>query len=70
MPMIQIDIQPLDDSQRAELRTRAVAAVVNAIGSPAGYVSLVIRESEPTNIVEAGGWGRYAEREMIGDERS
>jgi|HubBroStandDraft_4_1064222.scaffolds.fasta_scaffold1662150_2 phenylpyruvate tautomerase PptA (4-oxalocrotonate tautomerase family) len=65
MPMIQIDLQQLNDEQRAELRTRAVAAVSNAIGSPYPYVSLVIRESEPANIVEAGGWGPYDARQLL-----
>jgi phenylpyruvate tautomerase PptA (4-oxalocrotonate tautomerase family) len=68
MPMIQIDLQPLNDDQRAELRTRVVAAVSNAIGSPYPYVSVVIREWEPTNIVEAGGWGPYDRREIIPQE--
>jgi phenylpyruvate tautomerase PptA (4-oxalocrotonate tautomerase family) len=65
MPLIQIDVQPLDEMQRAELRTRAVAAVIDAIGSPARYVSIVIRESEPSSLVEAGGCGAYDQREMI-----
>ena len=65
MPMIQIDLQPLNDAQRAELRKRVVAAVSNAIGSPYPYVSVVIRESEAPNIVEAGGWGPYDRRELI-----
>lgn len=65
MPMIQIDLQPLTDDQRAELRTRVVEAVVNAIGSPYPYVSVVLRESEPKNIVEAGAWGPYDRREPI-----
>lgn len=65
MPMIQIDVQPLSDQQRAELRARAVAAVANAIGVPDRYVSMIIRESEPAGLVEAGGWGEYDRREMI-----
>jgi len=63
MPIIQIDLQPLSDKQRAELRSRAVAAVSRAIGSPSDYVSVIIRESEPANLVEAGGWGPYDSRE-------
>jgi phenylpyruvate tautomerase PptA (4-oxalocrotonate tautomerase family) len=70
MPMIQIDVQPLGNEQRAELRNRVTAAVSNAIGSPYPYVSIVIRESEPTNLVEAGGWGAYDRRELIPDPRS
>ena len=65
MPLIQIDLQPLNPEQRAELRSRVVAAVSKAIGSPAAYVSLVIRESEPPNLVEAGGWGPYDRREPV-----
>lgn len=65
MPMVQIDLQKLTESQRDELRRRAVAAVAEAIGSPYPYVSIVIRESEPTNLVEAGGWGPYDDRETI-----
>jgi phenylpyruvate tautomerase PptA (4-oxalocrotonate tautomerase family) len=65
MPMIQIDLQPLSNEQRAELRSRVVAAVSSAIGSPYPYVSVVIRESEPSNIVEAGGWGPYDRRELL-----
>ena len=65
MPIIQIDLQPLDDDQRAELRTRAAAAVVRALGTPDAYVSIIIRESEPSNLVEAGGWGPYNRREAI-----
>lgn len=70
MPMIQIDLQPLNDEQRAELRTRVVAAVSNAIGSPYPYVSVIIRESEPPNLVEAGGWGPYGRRKMIPDPQA
>jgi phenylpyruvate tautomerase PptA (4-oxalocrotonate tautomerase family) len=62
MPIIQIDLQPLSDKQRAELRSRVVAAVSRAIGSPPAYVSVIIRESEPANLVEAGGWGPYDSR--------
>lgn len=65
MPLIQIDLQPLNDAQRAELRTRAVAAVGAALGVPDAYVSIVVRESEPANLVEAGGWGPYGHRELI-----
>jgi phenylpyruvate tautomerase PptA (4-oxalocrotonate tautomerase family) len=65
MPLIQFDVQPLNDAQRAELRTRAVAAVSDAIGVPDPYVSIVIRELEPANLVECGGWGEYDRREMI-----
>jgi phenylpyruvate tautomerase PptA (4-oxalocrotonate tautomerase family) len=65
MPIIQIDLQPLNDEQRAELRTRVVDAVSNAIGSPPLYVSVVIRESEPSNLVEAGGCGPYDNRELV-----
>jgi phenylpyruvate tautomerase PptA (4-oxalocrotonate tautomerase family) len=71
MPLIQIDLQPLNDKQRAELRSRVVAAVSSAIGSPPAYVSVIIRESEPANLVEAGGWGPYDSRELSqrgGDE--
>jgi phenylpyruvate tautomerase PptA (4-oxalocrotonate tautomerase family) len=70
MPMIQIDLQPLSSEQRAELRTRVVTAVSSAIGSPYPYVSVVIRESEPSNIVEAGGWGPYDRRETIPERRA
>jgi phenylpyruvate tautomerase PptA (4-oxalocrotonate tautomerase family) len=70
MPLIQLDVQPLSDEQRAELRSRVIAAVSNAIGSPYPYVSIVIRESEPANLVEAGGWGPYDRRERIPDPRS
>jgi phenylpyruvate tautomerase PptA (4-oxalocrotonate tautomerase family) len=67
MPMIQIDLQPLSDEQRAELRSRVTAAVSSAIGSPVPYVSVMIRESEPSNLVEAGGWGPYDRREPVPD---
>jgi phenylpyruvate tautomerase PptA (4-oxalocrotonate tautomerase family) len=70
MPMIQIDVQPLSNEQRAELRSRVIAAVSGAIGSPYPYISIVIRESEPPNLVEAGGWGAYDRRELIHDPRS
>jgi phenylpyruvate tautomerase PptA (4-oxalocrotonate tautomerase family) len=63
MPLIQIDLQPLSDEQRAELRSRVMAAVTRTIGSPSAYVSVIIRESEPGNLVEAGGWGPYDSRE-------
>jgi phenylpyruvate tautomerase PptA (4-oxalocrotonate tautomerase family) len=65
MPMIQIDLQRLSNEQRTELRSRVVAAVSSAIGSPYPYVSVVIREADPSNIVEAGGWGPYDRRELI-----
>jgi phenylpyruvate tautomerase PptA (4-oxalocrotonate tautomerase family) len=65
MPLIQIDLQPLSPQQRAGLRPRVVAAVSEAIGSPYPYVSVIIRESEPPNLVEAGGWGRYDRREPV-----
>jgi phenylpyruvate tautomerase PptA (4-oxalocrotonate tautomerase family) len=65
VPMIQIDVQPLTAQQRAELRSRVVAAVSAAIGSPGAYVSVVIRESEPANLVEAGSWGPYDRREPV-----
>lgn len=64
MPLIQVDLQPLNDKQRAELRSRVVAAVSSAIGSPPAYVSVIIRESEPASLVEAGGWGPYESREL------
>jgi phenylpyruvate tautomerase PptA (4-oxalocrotonate tautomerase family) len=67
MPMIQIDLQPLSDEQRAELRNRVTAAVSRAIGSPVPYISVMIRESEPPNLVEAGGWGPYNHRELLPD---
>jgi phenylpyruvate tautomerase PptA (4-oxalocrotonate tautomerase family) len=70
MPMIQIDLQPLSDEQRAELRRLVTAAVSSAIGSPVPYISVMIRESEPSNLVEAGGWGRYDRRELIPDPSS
>jgi phenylpyruvate tautomerase PptA (4-oxalocrotonate tautomerase family) len=63
MPLIQIGLQPLNDKQRTELRSRVVAAASSAIGSPPAYVSVIIRESEPANLVEAGGWGPYDSRE-------
>lgn len=65
MPLIQIDLQPLNPEQRAELRSRVVAAVSKAIGSPCPYVSVVIRESEPSNLVEAGRCGPYDRRQPI-----
>ncbi len=70
MPMIQIDLQPLSDGQRAELRSRVMAAVSSTIGSPYPYISVMIRESEPSNLVEAGGWGPYYRRELIPDPSS
>jgi len=69
MPLIQIDLQPLSDQQRSELRSRVVMAVSSAIGSPPRYVSVVIRESAPANLVEAGGWGPYDSREDVGAGR-
>jgi phenylpyruvate tautomerase PptA (4-oxalocrotonate tautomerase family) len=65
VPLIQLDVQPLNPEQRAELRSRVVAAVSKAIGSPSAYVSVVIRESEPANLVEAGGWGPYDRRQPV-----
>jgi phenylpyruvate tautomerase PptA (4-oxalocrotonate tautomerase family) len=65
VPLIQIDVQPLSPEQRAELRSRVVAAVSQAIGSPCPYVSVIIRESQPSNLVEAGGWGPYDRREPL-----
>lgn len=65
MPLIQMDVQPLSDEERAALRTRSVSAVCTAIGVPDRYVSIVIRESEPPNLVETGGWGPYESRELI-----
>ena len=70
MPLIQIDLQPLSDGQRAELRSRVTAAVSSAIGSPYPYISVVIRESEPSSLVEAGGSGPYDHRELIPDPRT
>lgn len=67
--MIQIDLQPLSNEQRAELRSRVTAAVSSAIGSPYPYISVVIRESEPSNLVEAGGSGSYSRREPVPDPR-
>lgn len=66
MPLVQIDVQPLNDDQRAELLRRAVTAISDAIGAPGTYVSIIIRESEPSNLVEAGGSGPYDHREAIG----
>jgi hypothetical protein len=65
MPMIQLDVQPLTQAQRDELRRRAVGVVVNAIGSPDRYVSVIIREHEHVQLVEAGGMGPYDARELI-----
>jgi phenylpyruvate tautomerase PptA (4-oxalocrotonate tautomerase family) len=65
MPLIQIDLQPLTDQQRSELRSRVVMAVSSAIGSPPQYVSVIIRESDPASLVEAGGWGPYHHREDV-----
>jgi phenylpyruvate tautomerase PptA (4-oxalocrotonate tautomerase family) len=65
MPLIQIDLQPLSDQQRSELRRQVVMAVSSAIGSPPQYVSVIIRESAPASLVEAGGWGPYGCREDI-----
>ena len=65
VPIVQIDLQPLNDDQRAELRTRVVAAVSNAIGTRYQDVSVVIRESEPENLVEAGGSGPYDRWEPV-----
>jgi phenylpyruvate tautomerase PptA (4-oxalocrotonate tautomerase family) len=70
MPLIQIDLQPLSDEQRAELRSRVTAAVSSAIGSPYPYISMVIRESEPSSLVEAGGCGPYDRGEQIADARN
>ena len=70
MPLIQIDLQPLSDEQRAELRSRVTAAVSSAIGSPYPYISVVIRESEPSSLVEAGGCGPYDHRELLPDPRN
>jgi ribosomal protein S18 acetylase RimI-like enzyme/phenylpyruvate tautomerase PptA (4-oxalocrotonate tautomerase family) len=69
MPLIQIDLQPLSDQQRSELRSRVVTAVSSAIGSPPQYVSVVIRESAPANLVEAGGLGPYDSRENVAVSR-
>jgi phenylpyruvate tautomerase PptA (4-oxalocrotonate tautomerase family) len=65
MPLIQLDLQPLTDRQRTALRRRVVDAVAEAIGSPAVYVSVVIREAAPANLVEHGGWGPYDRRRLI-----
>jgi phenylpyruvate tautomerase PptA (4-oxalocrotonate tautomerase family) len=65
MPLIQIDVQPLGDEQRRELLARAVAAVMAALGTPGPYVSIVIRESVHSNLVEAGGSGEYERREPV-----
>lgn len=65
MPIIQIDVQPLNEPKRAELRARVVVAVSAAIGSPDQYINVIIRESHPTNFVEAGGWGPYGKRQPI-----
>lgn len=70
MPLIQNDLQPLDDARRPELRKRAVAPVVSATGSPDPYVSVVIRESGPSNLTEAGGLGSCDRRELIAEEHS
>jgi phenylpyruvate tautomerase PptA (4-oxalocrotonate tautomerase family) len=70
MPLIQLDVQPLDDDQRAELRERAVMAVCENLGVPDQYVSIVIREVEARNLVETGAWGDYEDRQRIEYTRS
>jgi phenylpyruvate tautomerase PptA (4-oxalocrotonate tautomerase family) len=65
MPIIQLDVQPLTGDQRAELRRRAAAAVHHSIGSPYAYINIAIRESDSSNLVEAGGWGRYDDRHYL-----
>lgn len=67
MPMIQIDLQPLIEEQRDQLRRRVAAAVSASIGVPYSYVSLAIREWPAENLVEAGGWGRYDRRVLLGE---
>lgn len=66
MPIIQLDVQRLTDQQRAELRRRVTEAVHRTIGSPYDYINVAIRESEPPNLVEAGGWGPYGGRHPLG----
>jgi phenylpyruvate tautomerase PptA (4-oxalocrotonate tautomerase family) len=70
MPLIQIDVQPLTAAQRREMREQVVQAVSDTIGSPPDYVSLVIRESAPDQLVEAGGSGPYDDRRPVVDART
>jgi phenylpyruvate tautomerase PptA (4-oxalocrotonate tautomerase family) len=70
MPIIQLDVQPLTDQQRAELRVRVTEAVHRTIGSPYAYINVAIRESGPANLVEAGGWGPYHDRHPLEAARS
>ena len=67
--MIQIDLQPLSDEQRAELRRRVTVAVANAIGSPVAYVSVIIR-SQNLQPGRGGRLGPYDRRELMPDPRS
>jgi phenylpyruvate tautomerase PptA (4-oxalocrotonate tautomerase family) len=68
VPQIQIDVQPLTDDQRSALRERTARAVTAAIGSPTEYVNVVIRESAPSHLVEAGESGTYQDRGLISGE--
>jgi phenylpyruvate tautomerase PptA (4-oxalocrotonate tautomerase family) len=68
MPIIQIDVQPLTEEQRAELRGRAADAVHRFIGAPYSYINIAIPESEPSNLVESGGWGHYDDQHSLSNE--
>jgi phenylpyruvate tautomerase PptA (4-oxalocrotonate tautomerase family) len=65
MPIIQLDVQPLTDQQRSELRIRITEAVHRTIGSPYAYINVAIHESAVANLVEAGGWGPYHNRQPL-----
>lgn len=55
MPFIQVDVRAgLSPQQRAELSTRIVEVVHEAIGSARAHINVSIREVEPSGLVESG----------------
>jgi 4-oxalocrotonate tautomerase family enzyme len=55
MPLIQIDFQTRLTADQKRTLTRRVRKTVNdALGSPDPYISVVIREWPPENVVESG----------------
>jgi len=55
MPLIQVDVKEgLTIKQKRVLTNRIRKEVNAALGSPDPYISIVIRESGPSGLVESG----------------
>lgn len=55
MPLIQVDVKKGLSAERKRVLTDRIREDVNAaLGSPDPYISIVIRESDPSGLVESG----------------